>query len=71
MEALSIFLINVFLHVQMVNGTEMMKLNAHADLVNLSTKMDSVKQHAILPGMIIQIHAHVPTVKSTPTTGMI
>ena len=24
-----------------------------------------------MPGIIIQIHAHVPTVKSTPTTGTI
>jgi hypothetical protein len=49
----------------------MMKLNAHADLGNLSTNMDSVKQHAILnPGIIIQIHAHVPTVKSMLTTRM-
>jgi hypothetical protein len=72
MEALLMLMANVFLHVKMVNGTEMMKLNAHADLGNLSTNMDSVKQHAILNnGIIIQIHAHVHTVKSTPSTGMI
>ena len=65
-------MVNVFLHVKMVNGTEMMKLNAHADLGNLSTNMDSVKQHVILNnGIIIQIHAHAHTVKSTHTTGMI
>jgi hypothetical protein len=72
LENLLMLTVYVFLHVKMVNGTEMMKLNAHADLGNLSTNMDSVKQHAILnPGIIIQIHAHVHTVKSTPTTGMI
>ena len=60
----------VFLHVKMVNGTEMMKLNAHADLGNLSTKMDSVKEHAILKQiMLLQIHAHVPTVSVSPNTG--
>ena len=72
MEALLMLVVNVFLHVKMVNGTEMMKPNAHADLGNLSTNMDSVKQHAILnPGIIIRIHAHVHTVKSTPNTGII
>ena len=72
MEALLMLMVYVFLHVKMVNGTEMMKLNAHADLGNLSTNMDFVKQHAILnPGIIIQIHAHVHTVKSTPNTGII
>ena len=72
LENLLMLMVFVFLHVKMANGTEMMKLNAHADLGNLSTNMDSVKQHAILnPGIIIQIHAHVHTVKSTPNTGII
>ena len=72
LENLLMLTVYVFLHVKMINGTEMMKLNAHADLENLSTNMDSVKQHAILNnGIIIQIHAHVHTVKSTPSTGMI
>ena len=72
LENLLMLTVYVFLHVKMVNGTEMMKPNAHADLGNLSTNMDSVKQHAILnPGIIIRIHAHVHTVKSTPNTGII
>ena len=37
MKNLLIEMDNVFLRVKMVNGMEMMKLNAHADLVNLST----------------------------------
>ena len=72
LENLLMLMVFVFLHVKMANGTEMMKLNAHADLGNLSTNMDSVKQHAILnPGIIIRIHAHVHKVKSTPNTGII
>ena len=70
LENLLMLTVYVFLHVKMVNGTEMMKLNAHADLGNLSTKMDSVKEHAILKQiMLLQIHAHVPTVSVSPNTG--
>jgi len=72
LENLFIDMVFAFLHVKMINNTKKILNNAHADLVNHSTNMDSVKQHAILmAGLAIQNHAHVHTVRSTPTTGML